>query len=158
MTYKINFLKSGEKKKLIVELEKVYGITKIPHLLLETGRKKIRAFSGHLSKEEIQQLSDLVNVEIVGTYLINKRDDDLRISFDALPIMQKQITKRILEIDKKQFEKWMRGYNLPVEKIPRGIVILKFKDELVGIGKSNEEKIFNYVPKERKLKTPLPAD
>ena len=84
------------------------------------------------------------------------------------------------QIDKKQLDLWMRGYDLEISgtaqsgvggrgagtvgdqrdsfgsTIPRGIVVLKFQDNLVGIGKSNTEKIFNYVPKERKLKTPLP--
>ena len=34
--------------------------------------------------------------------------------------------------------------------------ITSYENDLVGVGKSNGEKIFNYVPKERKLKTPLP--
>jgi NOL1/NOP2/fmu family ribosome biogenesis protein len=153
----ISFIKSSQKKKLLAELEKNYGIKKVPYLLLETGKKKLRAFSGHLSKEEISQLADLINIEIIGMYLINKKDNDVRLNFDAVSLLRKQITKNIIKINKSQFEKWIRGYDLDI-KTKRGIVVLSSNNELVGVGKSNTEKIFNYVPKERKLKTPFTSN
>jgi len=150
---KLHFLKSKEKKAILKELELHYGITKLPYLLLKTGKQKIRGYSGHLSKEEIQELTRLTNVEIIGDYLISKKDQDPRISFDAIQLFK--ITKNITEINNNQLQKWLRGYDLNIPNIPRGITILKYKEDLVGIGKSNTEKIFNYVPKERKLKIPL---
>ena len=152
---KLQFLKSKEKRNLIKELEEQYGITELPYLLLETGKQKIRGFSGHLSKEEIVQLTRLTNVEIIGAYLINKKDQDARISFDAIQLFKEQITKNIIEINNQQLQLWLRGYDLEIVA-PRGIIVLKHCEDIVGIGKSNTEKIFNYVPKERKLKTPLP--
>jgi NOL1/NOP2/fmu family ribosome biogenesis protein len=153
---KIRFLKSKEKKAILTELEKNYGIKEIPYLLLEAGKQKIRGYSGHLSKEELQELAGITNIEIIGTYLISKKDDDARISFDAMHLFK--IEKNMTEITKEQLEKWLRGQDLPISNIPRGITILKYQDDLVGIGKSNTEKIFNYVPKERKLKIPLPTE
>ena len=152
---KLQFLKSKEKRALVEELEEQYGITELPYLLLETGKQKIRGFSGHLSKEEIVQLTRLTNVEIIGAYLINQKDQNARISFDAIQLFKEQITKNIIEINNQQLQLWLRGYDLEIQA-PRGIVVLKYQEDLVGIGKSNTEKIFNYVPKERKLKTPLP--
>jgi NOL1/NOP2/fmu family ribosome biogenesis protein len=152
----VRFIKSKEKKKIVEQLSEIYGIEELNYLLIETGKRKIRAYSGHLSKEELSQLGNLVNVEIIGTYLINTRDEDPRLNFDVISLLRDKITKNIIEIDKKQLEKWIRGHDLDIPNIPRGQVILKFDGELIGVGKSNEEKIFNYVPKERKLKTPLP--
>ncbi|MBS3088260.1 hypothetical protein J4402_00615 [Candidatus Pacearchaeota archaeon] len=151
---KLHFLKSKEKRNLIEELEKIYGITELPYLLLETGKQKIRGFSGHLSKEEIVQLTRLTNVEIIGAYLINKKDEEARISFDAIQLFKEKITKNIIEINNQQLQLWLRGYDLEI-RAPRGIIILKHQEDFVGIGKSNTEKIFNYVPKERKLKTKI---
>ena len=152
---KSKFLKSAEKKKIIEEMESIYGINKIPHLLLETGKRKIRGFSGNLTKEEIIELSQSARIEIIGMYLISQKDAEPRLNFDAVPLFKNQITKNILEIDKEQLEKWIRGHDLEV-KTKRGTTILKYENDLVGVGKSNTEKIFNYVPKERKLKTQLP--
>ena len=87
--------------------------------------------------------------------MISKRDEQARINFDALPLLKNQIKKNIIEIDKEQLEKWIRGYDLEI-KVQRGTIVLKFEEDLVGVGKSNGEKIFNYIPKERKIKTQLP--
>lgn len=106
------FLKSSQKKRILAELEGIYGITALPYLLIETGKKKLRAFSGTLSKEEILELKNLVNVETIGMYMISQKDNDLRLNFDALPLFQKQITKRIIKINKDQLELWLRGYDL----------------------------------------------
>lgn len=150
----IHFLKSKDKKEILAELEKIYGIEELPYLLIETGKRKIRAFSGHLSKEEIMQLGNLTNVELIGMYFINTRDNDLRINFDALSLLRGKITKSTVEIDEKQLALWLRGHDLQI-KVPSGVVVIKFNEDIVGVGKSNGEKIFNYVPKERKLKTTI---
>lgn len=151
---KVRFIKSPEKRKILAELEEIYGIKDLPYLLIETGKRKIRAYSGHLSKDELLQLGKTVNVELLGMYLINTRDEEPRINFDAISLLRSKITKNIMEIDKEQLEKWIRGHDLEI-KASRGIVIIKYDGELIGVGKSNEEKIFNYVPKERKIKTQI---
>jgi NOL1/NOP2/fmu family ribosome biogenesis protein len=180
----LNYLKPKDKKKIIEELNNNFGITNLPYLLLATGKKKIRAYSGHLSKEEIQTLNETTNIELIGTYLINKKDTQLRLAFDAITLkeIKNQITKNIVEINEQQLQLWLRGHDLEfwmradersesaINKTPTsktgvqlapqtkpiiGPVILKYLSDLVGTGKSNETKIFNYVPKERKLKTPI---
>ena len=153
---KPHFIKSSQKREILAELEEIYGITNLPYLLLETGKKKIRAFSGSLSKEEISQLDSVANIEIIGMYIISKKDISPRINFDALTLkeIKSQITKSIIEINDEQLQLWLRGYDLDIQS-NQGIIVLKFKEDLVGIGKSNGQKIFNYLPKERKLKIPL---
>lgn len=151
----VHFLKSKEKKKIVEELTEIYGITELPYLLLETGKQKIRGYSGHLSREELSQLGNILNVELIGMYLISKKDDDPRLNFDAVPLFRKKITKSIVEINKEQLALWVRGHDIDIA-CPRGIAVIKYQDDLIGIGKSNTEKIFNYVPKERKIKTQLP--
>ena len=47
------FLSSGEKKKLLSELNERFGIEKLNYIFVETGKQKIRAFSGTLSKEKL---------------------------------------------------------------------------------------------------------
>ena len=87
-----------------------------------------------------------------GSYIISQKDQDLRLNFDITPIFKNQITKSIVEVNDEQLSLWLHGYDLEI-KSPRGITVIKHNDDLIGIGKSNGEKIFNYVPKERKLKT-----
>lgn len=149
---KIRFIKTNEKNKILAELNHYYGISELPYLLIESGKKKIRAFSGNLSKEEIKMLVKITNVEVIGMYIISKKDVESRINFDALSLLKNQITKNILQIDEKQLNLWLCGRNLEISSA-KGPIVLKYEDDFVGCGKSNGEKIFNYVPKERKLKT-----
>ena len=50
--YPVKYL---EGKKIVKEIEQ-FGVTKIPELLIKTGKERIRAYSGNLSKEEIMDL------------------------------------------------------------------------------------------------------
>ena len=151
----INFINSKEKKRILEELENLYGISNLPYMLTEAGKKKIRAFSGTMNREEIQELSEITNVEVIGIYLLSQKDDDLRINFDALPLLKNQISKSTLEINEQQFELWIRGNDIELSA-KSGTYIISYKGDLIGTGKSNGIKIFNYIPKERKLKTQMP--
>jgi NOL1/NOP2/fmu family ribosome biogenesis protein len=147
---KIRFIKSGEKKEIINELNEIYGISSLPYLLIESGKEKIRAFSGHLSKEEIVSVSDLAGIEGIGLYL-TKKYDGLRLSFDAAHVLKGKITKGIFHISHDQYKSWMRGEDLDIPA-PKGMLVMEHDGIFFGCGKSNGEKIFNHVPKERRVR------
>jgi len=148
----VHFIKSSEKKKIVEQLNSQFGIEQLNYLLIETGKEKIRAFSGTLSKEEILELAKIANIEIIGLYSINKEhENDLRLTLDALHLLKDQISKNIIEINSDQFHKWIRGHDLDITT-QKGAVIIKYMNDFVGCGKSNSEKIFNYVPKDRRLR------
>ncbi len=144
------FIKTPEKRKIISELNAQFGIEELPYLLIETGKEKLRAFSGNLSKEEILSLAEIANIEIIGTYLL-KKERSLRLSFDATHLLKKQISKNILEINEEQAKEWMKGNNLQI-KAEKGTFAIKYKKDFLGCGKSNEEVLFNYVPKDRRIR------
>ena len=205
-----NFIRSSQKKEILAELEENYGIEKLNYLLIEAGKKKIRGFSGSLTKEEIALLTTLTKIEVIGIYLASKKDEVIRLNFDVAALFQNQITKNIIQINKNRLDLWLRGYDLdfpfeeknekeklskieknnseiksktdnrlvseanlnkqdartrPIsllggwegqQQIPTGTVTLKYGEDIVGFGKSNGQKVYNYVPKERKLKIPMP--
>ena len=148
----IRFIRSSEKKRITENLNGQFGIEKLPYLLIESGKERIRGFSGSLSKDEIILIAQLTNIESIGIYLIKKENEsDLRLSIDAIHLLKDQINKNILEINESQLHDWLRGKDLEIQT-EKGNVIIKFKDDFMGSGKSNGEKIFNYLPKERRLK------
>jgi NOL1/NOP2/fmu family ribosome biogenesis protein len=148
------FIKSPEKRRLIEELNERFGISELPYLLIESGKEKIRAFSGSLSKDEIIELGRMANIEGVGVYFMKKEDSGLRLSFEATQLLKGQITKNILYINDSQLQLWIRGHDLDIKVAP-GTYIIAHEEDFLGCGKSNGEKIFNYVPKERRIKKPL---
>ncbi len=148
----IRFIRSSEKKKITEQLKEQFGISELPYLLIE-GKEKIRAFSGHLSKEEIMLLSEIANIEVIGSYLI-KKESDLRLSLDATMLLKDQISKNIINLSDSEFQDWIRGYNLQKEA-QKGTLIIKYKEDFIGCGKSTGSSIINHVPKGRRLKTKL---
>lgn len=154
---KIKILNSKERKKLVAELEEQFGVSELPALLVETGKQKVRGFSGSMTRDEILELSEIANVEIVGLYLFKKEDAGYRISLDGTHVLAGQIKKRIVEINDEQFAEWIRGKDLVFgdtgdSKIPRGVVVVRHGEDFVGTALSNGEKIFNFVPKERRIR------
>ena len=147
----IHFINAKEKKQLIGELNERFGIEKLDYLLLETGKEKIRAFSGSMTKDEIIKLSEIARIEIIGMYFA-KRDFVLRLSFDALHIIKNQVTKNIIEIDDSEFQNWIRGQVIDKE-IEKGIYVIRYKGDFVGCGFSNGKRIFKFVPKERQIRS-----
>ncbi len=147
----IRFLSSGEKKKLIAELEERFGINKLPYLLIESGKSRIRGFSGSLSREELVQLATLARVELVGLYLFRKEPFGLRLSVDALHLLKEQITSGIIELNGEDFEKWIRGGNLDYTG-EKGVFVIKYNGDFVGCAYSTGAKLLNYIPRERQIR------
>tara|TARA_Y100000310_G_scaffold337937_2_gene426261 strand:- start:3017 stop:3469 length:453 start_codon:yes stop_codon:yes gene_type:complete len=147
---RIHFIKSKEKKQIISQLEEQYGITKLPYLLIESGKEKTRAFSGHLSKDEIKVLDSTINIEFLGLYLL-KKEQDFRLSLDATHLLKSQITKNIIELSDSEFQSWIRGKDLELPS-KKGTLVIKHNQDFLGCTKSNSEILFNYVPKDRRLK------
>jgi len=148
----LKFIKSSEKKRIVRELEEQFGIEKLPYLLIETGKQKIRGFSGTMTKEEIRELGEIANVEIIGIYLI-KKERKLRLSLDGSIILKDQISKNVVEIDNEQLELWLRGKNLDIKK-ENGVYVIRTqeKHDLLGCGISDGKKLINHVPKERRIR------
>lgn len=146
----IHFIKSSEKKEMITELKENFGIEDLPYLLIESGKEKIRGFTGSLSKEEIIQFGEIAYVEGVGIYLL-KKEEALRMGFDATQLLSAQITKNIIDISEEQAMQWLRGHDIEIQS-PRGVVVVRYQGDFLGCGKSTGERIVNHVPKERRLK------
>jgi hypothetical protein len=151
----IEFLKSSEKKEIMKDLEEIYGITELPYLLIKTGKDRIRAFSGNLSKQEIMELGSFLNVELIGQYIIRKENSP-RLSLDATNIFEikNQITKSIIHLNKEEYEQWIRGRDIPTEK-ENNIYVIEYDGIYLGSGVANNKKLINHMPKSRRLKTNL---
>ena len=147
---RIRFIKSSEKRRILEALNNQFGIEKMPYLLIEAGKDRIRGFSGHLSKEEISELGHILNIELIGLYMI-KQENDFRISIDACHLLKNQIIKGIIELNDSEFQQWIRGKDVEKQSDP-GTFVIKYKDDFIGCTKANGRVLFNYVPKDRRLK------
>ena len=168
---KIQLLDKAKKKKIISEIEEI-GIKKIPEMLVRTGKERIRAFSGHLTKEEVMKIWRTLPIEGIGLYvakeIVSKKTGkrEVRLSVDSLHLWEKQITNNIIILTKEQEELWFLGKNIELtqsqkQKYPfeKCFVVVKSHDDkdFIGTGKTGDkiEILYNYLPKERRRKTQL---
>ena len=84
---KIQILDKTKKKKLISGLEE-FGINKIQELLIRTGKERIRAYSGNLSKEEIKIVQILENESLQFDEIVRKLKIDSAKLGTILSIME----------------------------------------------------------------------
>ena len=145
------FLSNSE----ILELEKQlepYGISKLDFIFIKSGKDRIRALSP-VSKKEIINLTDGIFTETLGLYFAKIDGESIRLSIDACHLLKEQITKKILELDDKQFEAYMKGHEVEFkEQGEKGYFILKHNHDLLGMAKISQGMIKNYLPKERRRK------
>jgi len=166
---KIEILNKAKKKK-IIQNTSGFGITKIPELLIRTGRERIRAFSGSLSTKEIYDLWRILPIEGIGLYVakdaINKKsgEHETRISLDGLHAWQEQINKKIIVLSEEQELEWFKGKNIEfsneeqnVLKEKKGFFEVKSADkkDFIGMGKLGDEgkTLYSFLPKERRRKS-----
>jgi len=148
---KFKYLKSKHKKDLLLQFKELFGISSLPGVLFEAGKDKIRAFSGNMTKEELQEISGILNVELVGLYLIRQEKNILRLSMDGCQLLKNQIKNNIFELSDEQFYDWIRRKDLALS-LDRGTWAIKYKKDFISCGYSNTEKLFNFVPKSRSIR------
>ena len=171
---KIDLLNKSKKKKFLEELSYL-GDLKTNALFVQTGKEKIRAYTGIFSNEEIWDFWRTFAVEGVGLYIGKKSVDkngvkEIRLGIEGLHLFEDQVVKGILVLDEfsskddtagSQEEKWFLGEEVEVggkqiENIDSDFVAVKSGEsgDFLGIGKLNKDKtiVYNYLPKERRRK------
>lgn len=148
----IQILTQKEKAEIESQLEKQFGISKIPAMLLKAGQEKIFFYSGSFNEQQIKTLEKIIPIERIGVYFAKEERGELRLNIEATQLLKNQISKNIVEITENQVEHWLKGRELEIKTGLKGFVILKHKSDFLGTGKASENKIGNFIPKSRRLK------
>ena len=170
----INILSNHETNEILSKLNVQFGIQEIPGKLIKIGKEKIFLFQGDFSDEQIKNLEKIAFIERIGIYIgaIFLPTNEIRLSIEGTQIFKNQITKNIFEINNERFRggenlitnnrarsgaeqlnNWMQGEELNIKTNLKGIIIIKHKNNYLGCGKASENKIGNFIPKSRRLKS-----
>lgn len=151
MSY-LKILNEQEKQEIEKKLGGQFGIEKVPGIIVRRGEERLFLFSGDLSEKDIRLLERCTFIERIGIYFARIIGNDIRLSIEGSQILSAQINKNIFELDEKQAEEWMKGHELPIKTGKHGFLIMKHGADYLGTGKASEEKIGNFIPKNRRLK------
>ena len=158
MINKFHILNKKETQKILSLLSQQFGVKNIPGILIKRGVEKIFFFQGDFTERDLKQLENYTQIERIGLYFAKifqdkKGQEYIRLSIEGSQILSNQITKNIFELNESQSKKWMQGEELLIKTRKKGFLIMKYKDDFLGTGKASEEKIGNFIPKSRRLKS-----
>jgi NOL1/NOP2/fmu family ribosome biogenesis protein len=148
----LHILSEKEKKEILDELEEQFGILEILGIVVKRGEERLFLFQGSFTENQIKELDSTVPIERVGIYFAKISEGHIRLSIDGIQILKNQITKNVVEINLEDVEKWMQGSELQITTGKKGYIIIKYKNDFLGTGKASENKITNFIPKNRRLK------
>jgi len=116
---KISIMDRAKKKKFIAGIADL-GMKKIPQMLVKSGQKRVRAFSGDMNKDELYNFWRLLPIEGVGLYVgkdMTNRNGvkEVRLSLDGMHVWKEQLTERVFVLTESQEEEWFKGVKLSPE-------------------------------------------
>ena len=149
----IKILNWHEKKEIEEKLNEQFGIDEVPGKIVVHGKERLFLYSGSMDEKEIKKLEEATFIERIGIYFAKiEENKDTRLSIEGTQILKEQIKKNVFELDKNLMEQWMKGSELNIKTGMKGFVVMKYKNDFIGSGKASEEKISNFIPKNRRLK------
>lgn len=150
----LKIMNKNEKIEILGKLNKQFGITDIPGEIVMRGKERMFLFTGNFDKNQLRSLEEVTPIERVGAYFAKRVEniDEVRLSIEGTQIFSDQINKNIFELSDDQVEQWMKGQELQIKTGKKGFLVMKYKGNFLGTGKASEEKIGNFIPKNRRLK------
>jgi NOL1/NOP2/fmu family ribosome biogenesis protein len=153
----LKILNKTEKEEIAKKLEEQFGIKEIKGIIIQKGKERMFLFqgAGQDSVNLIKKIDSIVEIERAGVYIgkIFQPTGELRLSLEGTQVFKNKITKNIFELSSPaEYETWMNGQELQIKTGLRGMIVIKYKEEFLGCGKASEEKIGNFIPKNRRLK------
>ncbi len=144
-------LNARERKHVLAILERQFGFSHaFPYLLFINTKRRIYIINREIDRLELDQL----RVDTYGLYFGELFDDAIRLSVEGSQIVGKHATRHIVDLDRSQFEAWMKRFNIPLSKDPgEGFLLVRHNTDFVGCGKFVQGSLHNYLPKSRALST-----
>ena len=146
---RLKILNNKEVKGILKLLDNQFGFKdRLDYVFLMNKKNKI-----YLVNKDIERIDiDNLRIDAIGLYFGEVNHGSLRLSIEGSQMIGKRVRKNIVELGKEDAELWSMGNDIDKEFNVYGFVILKHKKDFIGCGKYKEGKIFNYVPKERRLR------
>jgi len=144
----LKILNSKEVKRVRKLLNEQFGFDeKLTFVFMLSKKGKLYIINRDIEKIDFEKL----RIDSAGLYFGKLSETDLRLSIEGSQIIGPKANKNILEINNLEFKKWLRGLDFNINSSLNGFVIVKHKEDFIGCGKMNKNRLLNYVPKSRRL-------
>ncbi|MFH1332520.1 MAG: hypothetical protein ABIH63_04540 [archaeon] len=147
---KAKVLNKKEVKRIINSLDEQYSISslKLDYIFILGSDDKL-----YLIDKKFAELNLIdLRVNSLGLYFGKLEDGKVRLSIEGSQIVGPLARKNIITLSKNQISDWVRGSNVDVNTDCKGFVLVKHGDDFFGSGKCSKGVLFNYVPKNRRIR------
>ncbi|MBI2565370.1 hypothetical protein HYV79_05320 [Candidatus Woesearchaeota archaeon] len=145
------FLKSKEKKEVIKKIKDQWSVDCSQWLkkyaFLKNEKDKLFLINSNIAGIQFEEL----RISTLGLYVAELKNNQIRLSIEGSQLIGPDAKKNILEINDEQEKKWIIGNDLDINIDKMGFQIIKHNNDFLGTGKIVNNKVLNYVPKERRL-------
>ncbi len=146
----LKILNTREVKKIYVSLKKRFDFTKtLDHVFLQNNKNRIFLINHDFAKVDVSKL----RINSLGLYFGEIYQDQLRLSIEASQMIGNDCKKNILDLDAGQAKDWLKGIDLDFQYDDTGFVLIRHKDDFLGCAKATGNKLLNYVPKNRRIRS-----
>lgn len=144
----LHILNSKEKKNILKHLKDQFGCDlDEDYVFFINPKNRIFVLSGDFSKID----SGSLRINSLGLYFGELYNEELRLSLDGAQLIGRYAKRNIIEVDDEQAGRWMKGEDFEIDSELNGFVIVKNNSDFLGCGKVSGRKLYNYVPKERRI-------
>jgi len=145
----LKFLNKKESGRILNKIKEQFGIKKLDfdYGILQNKQGRIFLISKDINKVDLSRL----RINELGLY-VARLDKGLRLTIEGSQLFGKNATKNVYEVNGEEANSWLQGNEIDCSKEFNGFVIVKYKDNYLGSGKCKNNKILNFIPKERRIK------
>lgn len=145
----LDILNSKEIKEIKKILAGQFGFNKeLDYAFLKNKEGKVFLLSRDFARLNTKGL----RIDSLGLYFGKIEKGEMRLSIEGSQIIGPYCTKNVLKISDDDMLFWMAGDDLEIEDDLRGVYIIKNNNDFLGCGKASGGKIYNFVPKVRRVK------
>ena len=145
----IKIFNSREKKRFIEKIKEQYCIKDfdLDYIVLKNNKDRIFLLSNKFKDLDAKNL----RINLIGMYFAKLQDNSVRLTIEGSQMIGDK-AENVIELNKSEIDKWMRGYDIETDKNFSNFAIIRYNNDFYGTGKVKNGKILNYVPKDRQIK------
>ena len=104
-----------------------------------------------INKEFADLDTDKIRINSLGLYIGESGAGEMRLSIEGSQLIGPYAKKNIIELDDNEAREWFKGLDLHKKTDAEGYAIIKHNSDFIGCGRVKEGKIWNFVPKIRRI-------
>jgi NOL1/NOP2/fmu family ribosome biogenesis protein len=146
----LKILNTREVKEILNILKKQFGYSEKPdYCWLISPKQKVYIVNSDINKIDLNS----VRIDSIGLYFGEYKDKKFRLSLEGSMLIGDKLKKNVVELNVNERNQWLKGEDLIKDLGEEArFIVLKNKDDIIGCGRYKEGRVFNYMPKERRLR------